>query len=253
MLELSNREIAERLTAAVNLDRTPLCIYGSEILPSEAVSSIEISKCIPKAIFFMAEDDKLNAIYIEKDEKRKCCPGGQAWLGFNEFMPNLHYFLSNGDENYRHGAAEYLISTPELAQQRLNSVGKIEPLGKYIVIRKFDTIQNNKSGDNPEISAFLCFGTAEQIRNLSSLYYFSSETSFEVQFPWGPYCASFVSYPCNMVASSPKNSVILGPTDPTGNKWFPQEYLSMGIPYEIAKTMANDLNSSFLRKGRHSK
>jgi len=51
-----------------------------------------------------------------------------------------------------------------------------------------------------------------------------------------------------MVEKAPKNCIIIGPTDPTGNYWFPQNYLSMGIPFEIAIRMARDLDDSFILK-----
>ncbi|MFC1535183.1 DUF169 domain-containing protein [Thermodesulfobacteriota bacterium] len=244
MVDLNGRQIAKKLAQAGRLKAIPLCIYGSEVLPNNAISSKEINRCIAHSIFSLTTDKEINAIYIENDEEKSCCPGGQAWLGFKGFMPMLKYFLSTGIASFRNGAAEYLISNPDLAEKRLSSVGKIKPLGKYIVIQKSDNI----SEDGLVVSAFLCFGNSVQIRNLTSLFYFRSEKSFDVQFPWGPLCASFVSYPTNMAENSPKNRVILGPTDPTGNYWFPQNYLSMGIPYEIAKRMANDLDSSFIQK-----
>lgn len=51
-----------------------------------------------------------------------------------------------------------------------------------------------------------------------------------------------------MVEKSPKNCIIIGPTDPTGNYWFPKNYLSMGIPFEFAIRMARDLDDSFISK-----
>ena len=55
------------------------------------------------------------------------------------------------------------------------------------------------------------------------------------------------SYPTGLI-NKDKNNVILGPTDPTGNYWFPPNYLSLGIPIEIAKRMANDVDDSFIVK-----
>jgi hypothetical protein len=244
MGNLTRREIAEKLTEAGRLKAKPLFIYGSEVLPKNAVSSIDINRCIARAIFSLPTDKETDAIYIEEDEKKSCCPGGQAWFGYKGFMPMLKYFLSTGIESFRNGAAEYLLENPDLAERRLKSAGKIKPLGKYIIIQKSDTVAE----DDLAVSAFLCFGDAVQIRNLSSLFYFGSEKSFDVQFPWGPLCASFVSYPTNMTENSPKNCIILGPTDPTGNHWFPPNYLSMGIPYGIANNMAIELDASFIKK-----
>ena len=95
-------------------------------------------------------------------------------------------------------------------------------------------------------TTLLCFGKAEQIRNLCSLVYFHSEKSSGIQIPWGPSCASFITYPAGMIEINNQPCVILGPTDPTGNFWFPQSFLSMGIPFKIAKQMAEDVDSSFI-------
>jgi hypothetical protein len=250
MENLTGKLIAERIRNAVSLKSEVLCIYGTDKPPENAISSADIHRCIGYTLFSLASNGKLDAIYIEKDNEksRKYCPGGQAWLGFQDFLPMLKYFISSGTKNFRNGRAENLIVNPELAEKRLKSTKTITPLGKYIVIQKCNSLPLEKHN----LSAFLCFGTAEQIRNLSSLFYFRSENSFDIQFPWGPYCASFISYPTNMIEGSPHNKIILGPTDPTGNKWFPNEFLSMGIPFEVAKQMAQDVDTSFLKNTSNS-
>ena len=241
---LTVREIGSKLKQAGRLHSEPLCIYGTDTIPINSISSTEVNRCIAKTIFMLAADPMNSAIHITSDNKKKCCPGGQSWLGFQPFMSHLKYFLSTGSPDFRNGSSEFLISDPELVEKRLKSIGKITPLGKYVVIQRSDQIPEG----NLNVKAFLCFGNAEQIRNLCSLVYFRSETSSEIKIPWGPSCASFISYPTGMTESSPHNSVILGPTDPTGNFWFPQNFMSMGIPFNIAKQMAEDADSSFIGK-----
>jgi hypothetical protein len=51
-----------------------------------------------------------------------------------------------------------------------------------------------------------------------------------------------------MVETSPPNTAFVGPSDPTGNVWFPQDYLSLAIPIKIARRMADDLEGSFIAK-----
>jgi len=244
MVNLTIKEIGVKLTQAGRLKANPLCIYGSEIIPENAVPIKMINRCIANAIFSLTIKKNISALYIGNNALEGCCPGGQAWLGYNTFLPMLKYFLSTGSERFRDGAAEFLIATPDLAENRLKSIGKIVPLGKYIIIRKSDDLDEK----NLDIKAFVCFGLSEQIRNLCSLAYFRPEKAFNIQVPWGPSCASFVTYPADMVENGLKRSIIIGPTDPTGNNWFPENYLSMGIPFEIAKRMANDLNDSFITK-----
>jgi hypothetical protein len=143
------------------------------------------------------------------------------------------------------GAAEYLVATPELAEKRMKTLGNITLLGKNIIIRKCSDI----SEEDLEIKAILCFGPSENIRNLCTLAYFNEYHSFDlIQMPMGPSCASFLSFPASMVEFTPKNCIIVGPTDPTGNNWFPPDYLSLGIPIELASLMVRDLETSFLFK-----
>ncbi len=244
MIDLTIKEIGNRLTQAGRLKAFPLCIYGSDTYPNNALPLNEINRCLAHAIFSMSIDKKINSIYIGNDVLNGCCPGGQAWFGFKEFTPNLKFFLSTGSKDFRNGAAEYLIADPEFAEKRLNSIGKIKPLGKYIVIRKCDDMDEV----NFKVHAFLCFGNSEQIRNLCSLAYFRPEEGFRIEMPWGPSCASFVTYVTGMAESFPNNRIILGPTDPTGNWWFPQDFLSIGIPFIIAKRLAEDVEQSFISK-----
>jgi len=244
MVNLTIREIGLKLSQAGRSKATPLCIYGSETIPESAVPIKDINRCIANAIFTLSVHKKINMVYIGNGVLNGCCPGGQAWFGYKTFLPMLKHFLSTGSEDFRGGAAEYLIANPDLSEKQLNSVGKITPISNYIVIRKCDSIDEQDF----DVKTFLCFGNSEQIRNLCSLAHFRPEDSNTIQIPWGPACASFVTYPAGMAANGPKDCIIIGPTDPTGNYWFPQNYLSMGIPFEIANRMANDLDESFIIK-----
>jgi hypothetical protein len=51
-----------------------------------------------------------------------------------------------------------------------------------------------------------------------------------------------------MVETSPRDTAFIGPSDSTGNVWFPQDYLSLAIPIKIARRMADDLENSFIAK-----
>jgi len=244
MIDLTIKEIGIKLAQAGMLKSSVLCVYGSETIPVNATPIKKINRCIANAIFTLSAQKKINTVYIGEDDLDGYCPGGQAWFGYKDFMPMLKYFLSTGSEDFRGGAAEYLIANPDLAEKQLMSVGEIIPLGKHIVIQKCNEIDDK----DLDVKSFLCFGKPEQVRNLCSLAHFRPEKAVNIQIPWGPSCASFVTYPAGMAEDGPKNCIIIGPTDPTGNHWFPQDFLSIGIPYEIAKRMAEDLDRSFITK-----
>jgi len=243
MTHLTIKEIGLKLKLAGRLESIPLVIYGSEDIPENATPIIEINRCIANAIYALSIHKEVNTIYIGDNTLEGCCPGGQAWFGYKSFLPKLKYFISTGSEDFRGGAAEFLLANPDLAEKQLISVGKITPLEKNTVIQKADSYD----GESVNVKAFLCFGYSEQIRNLCSLAYFQPENGFIIKIPWDPSCASFITYPAGLI-NTYMNNVIIGPTDPTGNYWFPQNYLSMGIPIKIAERMAYDLEHSFIVK-----
>ncbi len=243
MVGLNINEIGNKLKQAGRLETAPLCIYGSESIPDNGIPIRDYNRCIANAIYNLSISEEINTIYIGEEVLEGSCPGGQAWLGYKPFVSQLKYFISTGSEDYRGGAAEYLLANPELADKQLMSVGKITPLSKYTVIQKSDSF----AGVSEDVRSFLCFGYSEQIRNLCSLAYFQPEDGFNIKMPWGPSCASFVTYPAGLT-NEHNEIVIIGPTDPTGNNWFPQNNLSLGIPSKIAERMANDLDASFIIK-----
>ena len=108
---------------------------------------------------------------------------------------------------------------------------------------------NNTDKKDINIKSILVFGNSEQIRNLSNLIYFNNENTFTgISTPFGPSCASFITYPNEMAENTPKDTAFIGPIDPTGNIWFPSDYLSMGIPIEIAMKLYQNIDNSFISK-----
>lgn len=245
MPELSVSEIGRRLTRAGRLKVRPLCVYGSDKIPERVVPSTSIASCVAKAILTVALREKTPPIYVAADMREKCCAGGLAQFGFIEFNPGIKYFVSTGSKGFRNGAAEFLRASPELVEENRKLMGKITPPGEYLVIQPCVDLVDK----DPGVRSILCFGIAEQIRNMCSLVHFRGRDPFrEVLVPQGASCASFVSYAAGMVEKTPAEAVFLGPCDPTGNSWFPPDHLSLAIPIKIARRISEDLESSFIVK-----
>ena len=245
MQELSVSEIGKRLTQAGRLKIRPLCVYGSQEIPEGVTPSTSVSSCVARAIFTLATRQKTPPIYVTADMPERCCPGGLAQFGFTEFDPGIKYFVSTGSKDFRNGAAEFLRASPELVEENRRLMGKITPPGKYLVIQSCSDLVSEDRG----VRSILCFGIAEQIRNLCSLVQFRSRDPFrEVLIPQGASCASFVSYAAGMVENAPANAVFVGPCDPTGNSWFPPDHLSIALPIKMAKRISEDLENSFIIK-----
>lgn len=237
--------IGAKLFEAGRLQAKPLCAYGSNAIPEGAVPSTSISPCIAKAIVTQAFQEKAPPIYVAAQMPDTCCGGGFAHFGFTKFNPDIKYFVSTGSKYFRNGAAEFLRATPELVEENQRRMGKITPLGTYVVIRHCSDLVN----EDPGVKSILCFGTAERIRNMCSLVHFRSINPFsDVLVPQGASCSTFVTYASGMAENAPRGAVFVGPCDPTGNSWFPQDLLSLAIPIKIARQMTEDLESSFITK-----
>jgi hypothetical protein len=204
-----------------------------------------ISWCVAEAVFLLASDKKAKPIYVGGDALKGCCGGGTTYLGFTERAPNIRYFVSYGTKEFRNGAAEYLRATPELVDENARLTGRYIAPGKYLVVSPCANLPE----EDPGVRSILLFGEAEQVRNLCSLVHFHSANPFdELLAPSGPSCASFITYAAGIAEKAPRNTAYLGPFDPTGNRWFPPDLLSLAIPIDLARRMHEDLPESFLTK-----
>ena len=248
-MKISNgsiQEIGKSLKKAAKLKITPLVVYISETIPDNAVPMCSHDRCVAKAIFINAVNKKEPPVYIGRNTLKGCCPGAMTYFGFTEPSKFIKYFVSTGNEKFRGGEAEYLKASPEIVEKYRESIGKIKTPGKYIVIQKYEDVT-----EDIDVKSLLCFGNGEQIRNLSSLIHFRTKNPFNaVNMPFGPACATFVTYPAGMAEKAPKETAFVGPVDPTGNVWFPPEYMAIGMPLSIAERMHEDFEKSFAAKRR---
>ncbi len=238
---LSIQELEKQLVIAGRLKLRPLCVYGADEIPQNAVPSHTVDRCIAKAVYTAALCTETPHLYLDASHE-KCCPGGMVWMGFEEPHPKLKYFVTIGTPDFHGGAAEHLKATPELFEEQRNRVGKITPPGKYTVIGPLtDDIKLDK------VKSVILFAGSEQIRNLCGLAQFnSSDPFYKTIIPAGATCSMMITFPAGMAENAPKDSAYVGPTDPTGNPWLPPELMIMGIPIALARQMAVDLENSFI-------
>ena len=246
MIKISEniRQFRDGIINAGMLNTEPLCVYGSEEIPDDAIPVCSIDRCVAKSILVTAVDEGIPALYIGKDTLKGCCPGSMTYLGFSKPLKFIKYFVSTGSEQFREGEAEYLKASPEIVEGFLESIGEIKKLGKYLIIQKCRDLKKNFN-----VKSVLCLGNGEQIRNLSSLIHFKTKNPFNsIIMQFGPACATFITYPTGMAKKTPKEVAFVGPVDPTVNKWFPENYMAISIPIDIVTKMQDDLEKSFIVK-----
>ncbi|MDD1748693.1 MAG: DUF169 domain-containing protein [Methanothrix sp.] len=235
------QELGKKLVMAGRLKLRPLCVYGADEIPQGAMPSPTIDRCIAKAVYTAALFAETPPLYVDPNHGQ-CCPGGMAWMGFEEPHPKIKYFVTVGTPDFQGGAAEHLKATPELFEEQRKRAGKVIPPGKYIVIGPCtDEIGPDR------VRSVILFAGSEQIRNLCGLAQFnSSDPFYRTIIPAGATCSMMITFPAGMAENAPKDSAYIGPTDPTGNPWLPPELMIMGIPIALAQQMAADSDESFI-------
>ena len=240
---MDQAEIGLKIMDAGRLDRHPLFVYAADDIPNGAVHISKVDRCVAHSMFAIAKEDG-PVVYLGDEHLGGCCPGGQYWLGYIPYPKGLSFFISHGSPSYRNGAAEYLKRDPEITERSLANVGKLTPPGRFIVIAPY-----HKRVEGGRLLSVLCFGRAENVRNLIGLAEFGSDDTFRTCIsPWGPACSSMITYASGMAERAPKGSLIVGPGDPTVNEWLPPDLMTLSIPIETAERMANDVEASFLTK-----
>jgi hypothetical protein len=130
-----------------------------------------------------------------------------------------------------------------MVEKSFKAVGKITPPGTYLVVQACEAVPEI----DPGVRSICCFGSAEQIRNMAALVHFDRDDPFSpVVVPWGPSCATYITYPAGMAEHAPKNTAFLGPQDPTQNGSIPPDTMAIGIPAEMAMRMVQNLPHSFV-------
>ena len=232
------------LRSAGHLALEPLCVYESSERPKQGKPFGDVDRCIAKAVFMCAKGQE-PPLYVGQDARSGLCPGGQTWMGLTEMAEGLKYFISTGSPSFRHGEAEFLKRDPEMVVRSKAFVGRVRPPENYLCVT---TCARYKEGDGVPRSILL-FAEAEQLRNLLALHHFGTPNVFtSTSAPWGPSCASFLTYPAGLATNCPDQALIIGPMDPTGNSWMPPNLMSLGLKVKDAERMVRDLPSSFLSK-----
>lgn len=238
------REVGAILAEAVGLKLRPVCVYGSDRIPENGVRTASISPCIASAVYQLAARIIEGPIYTGNDPGQFFCRciGGPAWFGYEDFDPRLAGLM--GSKKIEGYSPKYLKENEQVALEMYKSIGKVKPLGNFVVVEACEAIQGG-----PDIKCMILFGTSGQVRDLCALAYFRARDVLSgVSVPWGPACATLITYPARISENVLNGHVFIGPIDPSAREWLPDNYMAMGIPLKIAVQMAEDVEKSFISK-----
>ncbi len=235
-------DMGSMLGRAARLERRPLCVFESDSVPPGSRPFGQADRCLARAAYMCAVGG-LECLHLGREARSGICPGGQFWTGLSEMSEGLRHFISCGSPSFRGGAAEHLKRDPEMVSASLSRVGRIRAPERFLCLMPCERFREELG----EPRSLLLFAGAEQARNLLTLHHYGTPEVFtSAGAPWGPSCASFLSYPAGLSANCPDHMTIIGPVDPTGNDWMPPGTLSLGIPMDVALRMVRDLEGSFM-------
>jgi hypothetical protein len=243
-MPLSIIDINNGLVSAGRLAHQPVYVYGSSSVPKGAVQVSSVIKqghrCLAKALFKMSIYTDIPPIFLGKDALKGCCYGARSWLGFITFPKSMEEMLTGKSEE----EAMFLKSSPEVCRKSLQNIGRITPPADYIVMSKASDIVGS-----PDVKSVVCFGSAEQVRNLCALIHFNETRIFDpIMAPWGSHCSLFVAYPAGMAENAPEDTAFIGPNAPDGNTWFPEDIMALSMPIGMAARVCEGYHQSFAVK-----
>ena len=243
MKKLSVRDIGTKLCKAFCLESMPLAIYGAPEVPDDVVHLAKVHRCLAVAMYRISNDAMGKGIYMAATEPEGCCLGGLTHVGFTPRPEYIRYFVSTGKEDVRGGAAEYLKADPKLVDRCFAALGEVKPPGQFLVMQRCDSFSGAAEG----IRSIACFGNAEQVRNIAALVHFDrADPFYPVLVPWGPACATLITYPAGLAVNAPRDTAFLGPQDPTLNWALPPDTMAVGIPITLAIRMVQNIDRSFV-------
>lgn len=245
-MEVSLKTINDTLVKAGGLEYRIIGVFSQDSAPEAAVTAAKVvtqgNPCVSKALFAMASDKDVPAIYVGQDVSRETCWAAPAWLGYAGFPPNAEAMFSSDSPSPK---ALALKRSMALCRETFTDMGKITPLGKYVVMRPLSEAGDNMDG----LLSILCFGNAAQIKNLGAQVHFSEAKAFTpIMAPWGSGCSMFVTYPAGLASNAPKDTAFLSSMSPEANDWLPKDIMALGIPADMAVLMAEGYEKSFLAK-----
>jgi len=241
----SIKSINEKLKKTGPLEHRIIGVYAADEKPAGAVTTAKVissgGPCLAKALFKMASQRGVPPVYIGADAAKESCFGAMAWFGYAAFPPRAELLFTSDSPS---PSSMCIKKDSAACLATLKDMGEYKPLGKYVVMQALDDISE---GEGPkDMRSILCFGKAEQIRNLGGLIHFSESKAFApIVAPWGSGCSTFVTFPAGVASGCPKDTAFLSPFVPEGNKWFPADMLALGIPIAVARRMAEDYELSF--------
>lgn len=247
--EFSMSQVNAKIVSAGRLHLRPVYVFAADTPPdgSVQVSAVitEGHKCLAKALLKMAIHPEVPPVYLGGKAMKGCCFGASAWLGFMKMPPMMKAMYASVPKGDGKHFAHYLKATPDLCDAGLKSLGKVTPPGEYLVMGSC----GEQTESLPRPLSVLCFGSAEQIRNLCGLIHFNRADMFTpVIAAWGAHCATFVAYPAGLWESVPKGTAFIGPTVSYGNDWFPPDLMALSMPISVAVQLSEDYDQSFVEK-----
>jgi len=167
------------------------------------------------------------------------CGGAKRFLGFaDQIRPDFEYFLSCGIENQMVG--ERYIRTPELVLELTKKQKKVKITGKYIVFKRWDTLEEN---DNPDVAIF--FTVPDVLSGLFTLANFDQAEPDSTIAPFAAGCGSLVYFPY-LEKDSPRPRAVLGMFDVSARPCVTEGLLTFSVPLIKLKKMISYMDESFL-------
>lgn len=173
------------------------------------------------------------------DTEHVGCMGGKRYMGFSDALrPTFRWFLSCGIPGQVEG--ERYKQSPELVDEVLSNARKFQAPAKYLVFKRWDTIEEV---DAPDVAIF--FATPDVLSGLFTLANYDRAALPGVITPFGAGCATIVQYPYQQQEAEHPQCV-LGMFDVSARPYVPSNVLTFAMPVKRLEQLVGFMEESFL-------
>lgn len=167
------------------------------------------------------------------------CGGGKRYAGFTPHLaPNFEYFLSCGIPGKLEG--ERYKKSPEMVKEMLGNISEFTAPAKYIVFKRFDSLQE---WDSPD--AVIFFAPPDVLSGLFTLANYDEAEPNGVVCPFCAGCGAIIRYPY-LEKASVRPRGIIGMFDVSARPYVPKDTLTFAVPINKFNRMAANMEDSFL-------
>ncbi len=241
-----NKDVVEAFKQYFKLKEPPIAIFYTDVPPEKVFEpKFKSVKFYPCVIRLLNSVRRGRTLVIGK-ESRNLCPGGLAYLGFQQRLRDLEYHISQG---YTDASGKWLLidgekffKNTQIARELLNDIPFMQSPGNYIVFMPLENVDLERY--EPQLVCF--FVNMDQLAGLIQLAHFDAP-NVRTLVAKSSGCGAIVTEPYAELNKEIPAPIIGLLTDIYARQNVKKEDAVLTLGYKRLIELYNNIDESFLK------